>query len=72
MQTLDHPIATARMPGRTQRRVTGLVFAGLLQVGLVWALIVGLHINVWPAPTPPPGQIFAFINFAYVPRLGVF
>ena len=58
MQTLDHPIATARMPGRTQRRVTGLVFAGLLQAGLVWALIVGLHINVWPAPTPPPGQIF--------------
>jgi len=58
MQTLNHPITTARPPGQTQRRVTGLVFAGLLQAAVVWALIVGLHINVWPTPAPPPGQIF--------------
>ena len=58
MQTLDHPISKARPPGQTQRRVTGLVFAGLLQAAAVWALIVGLHINVWPTPMPPPGQIF--------------
>ena len=58
MQALDHPIATTRTPGHTRRRVTGFVFAGLLQAAAVWALVVGLHINVWPTPIPPPGQIF--------------
>jgi periplasmic protein TonB len=66
MTTATHAIAT---PGRAQRRVTGFILALLLQVALVWALIVGLHIQVLPQPdhhtvitilrdhtNPPPAQ----------------
>ena len=53
MQATEHAIATTRPKGMTPERVTGLVFAGLLQAALIFALIEGLNIKVWP--TPPPG-----------------
>ncbi len=69
MTTIDHAIATPP-PGRMQRRAAGLLAAGLLQVALIYALIVGLDIKVAPFvdpiihgrvivdttkhPTPPP------------------
>ena len=52
MQT-NHAIALQRAPRLTTQRATGLFFAGLLQVALIWALIEGLNIKVWPT-TPPP------------------
>jgi len=45
---MDHAIAVARPKGMTPQRTTGLVFAGLLQVALIWALVEGLNIKVWP------------------------
>ena len=50
MQTSDHAIALARPKGMTPQRVTGLIFAGLLQAALILALIEGLNIKVWPTP----------------------
>jgi TonB family protein len=47
MTTIDHAIATPP-PGRMQRRAAGLLFAGLLQVALIYALIVGLDIKIPP------------------------
>lgn len=41
MQTSDHAIALARPKGMTPQRVTGLIFAGLLQAALILALIEG-------------------------------
>ena len=52
MQATEHAIATARPKGMTPQRVTGLVFAGLLQAALIFALIEGLNIKVWPTPEP--------------------
>ncbi|MDE2112405.1 MAG: energy transducer TonB [Alphaproteobacteria bacterium] len=52
MQTIEHAIAMTRPKGMTPRRLTGFVFAGLLQVALIFALINGLNIKVWPEPTP--------------------
>lgn len=52
MQTMDHAIVMARPKGMTPQRATGLVFAGLLQVALIFALVEGLNIKVWPTPTP--------------------
>ena len=51
MQTMDHAIAMARPKGMTPQRLTGFFFAGLLQVALIFALIEGLNIKVWPQPT---------------------
>ncbi len=48
---------TATIPGRAQKRLTGLFLAVLLQVGLIWALVVGLDIKVWPTPIIPPFQV---------------
>jgi protein TonB len=50
MQTVEHAIATMRPKGMTPQRATGLAFAGLLQVALIWALVEGLDIKVWPQP----------------------
>jgi len=50
MQTLDHAIVLARPKGMTPQRATGLIFAGLLQVALIFALVEGLDIKVWPQP----------------------
>lgn len=52
MQTVEHAIAMTRPKGVTPQRLTGFVFAGLLQVALIFALIEGLNIKVWPEPTP--------------------
>ena len=52
MQTMDHAIVMARPKGMTPQRATGLVFAGLLQVALIFALVEGLNIKVWPTPEP--------------------
>jgi periplasmic protein TonB len=52
MQTMDHAIVMARPKGMTPQRATGLAFAGLLQVALIFALVEGLNIKVWPTPTP--------------------
>ena len=41
---------TARPSRMTAQRMTGLVFAGLLQVVLIWAIIEGLNIKVWHVP----------------------
>jgi protein TonB len=49
MQT-NHAIVTQRAPRLTTQRITGFVFAGLLQVAAIWALIEGLNIKVWPTP----------------------
>jgi periplasmic protein TonB len=48
MQTMS--VITAAPRRVTPQRATGLLFAGLLQVALVWALIEGLNIKVWPEP----------------------
>ena len=50
MQTVEHAIATMQPRGMTPQRATGLAFAGLLQVALIFALVEGLDIKVWPAP----------------------
>jgi protein TonB len=50
MQATQHAIATARPKGMTPERVTGLVFAGLLQAALIFALVEGLNIKVRPTP----------------------
>ncbi len=50
MQTTQHAIATVRSKGMTPQRVTGFVFAGLIQVAVILALIEGLHVKVWPTP----------------------
>lgn len=52
MQATEHAIATARPKGMTPERVTGLVFAGLLQAALIFALIEGLTLKVWPTASP--------------------
>ena len=52
MQTMDHAIVMARPRGVTPQRATGLIFAGLLQVALIFALVEGLNIKVWPSPEP--------------------
>ncbi len=52
MQTVEHAIAMTRPKGVTPQRLTGFVFAGLLQAALIFALIEGLNIKVWPEPTP--------------------
>jgi len=49
---MDHAIVMARPKGMTPQRATGLVFAGLLQVALIFALVEGLNIKVWPTPEP--------------------
>jgi len=51
MQTMSHALVMGRPPHMTAERATGLIFAGLLQVALIWALIEGLNIKVWPEPT---------------------
>ena len=43
MQTVAH---TLPPPGRAKGRVSGLVFAILLQAGLIYALVVGLEIKI--------------------------
>jgi len=60
MQATQHAIATTRPKGMTPERVTGLVFAGLLQAALIFALIEGLNIKVWP--TPEPGTAIEIIK----------
>lgn len=40
MQAIEHTITAP--PGRMQRRISGLIFAGLLQVGVVWVLVSGV------------------------------
>ena len=52
MQTMDHAIVMAPPKGVTPQRATGLIFAGLLQVALIFALVEGLNIKVWPTPEP--------------------
>jgi protein TonB len=69
MQTAAHTMPPMGPPGRAQRRATGLFFAVLIQAGLVYALVTGLHVNVLPTifrdpiivtipkgPKPPPPQ----------------
>ena len=56
MQTVAQTMAP---PGRAQRRLAGLFFALLLQVGLITALVIGLDIKVWP--TPEVGIVTRFI-----------
>ncbi len=46
MQTLDHAIVRAQPKGMTRNRATGLIFTGLLQTTLIWALVEGLNIKV--------------------------
>jgi len=60
MQATEHAIATARPKGMTPERVTGLVFAGLLQAALIFALIEGLNIKVWP--TAPTGTTIEIVR----------
>lgn len=50
MQTTQHAITTVRPKGMTPQRVTGFVFAGLIQIAVILALIEGLHVKVWPMP----------------------
>lgn len=51
MQT-NHAIVMQRAPRLSTPRIMGFVFAGLLQVAAIWALIEGLNIKVWPLPEP--------------------
>ncbi|MDE2630478.1 MAG: energy transducer TonB, partial [Alphaproteobacteria bacterium] len=44
--------ATVRPKGMTPQRVTGFIFAGLIQVAVILALIEGLHVKIWPTPEP--------------------
>jgi periplasmic protein TonB len=43
--------------GGAGRRFWGLFFAILLQVGLIYALVEGLNLKVWPTPTVAPFQV---------------
>lgn len=55
---MQHTVHTAAAPGRFTRRATGILFAGLLQVGFVWALVVGLDIKDLVKPFTPPFETF--------------
>jgi hypothetical protein len=48
---------TMPVPGGAGRRFWGLFFAILLQVGLIYALVEGLNLKVWPKPTVDPFQV---------------
>ena len=56
MQTLDHAIVRAQPKGMTRNRATGLIFTGLLQATLIWALVEGLNIKV-PLTIFDPGTV---------------
>ena len=51
MQT-NHAIVMGRSTAPDDTALMGFVFAGLLQVAAIWALIEGLNIKVWPTPDP--------------------
>jgi|WetSurMetagenome_2_1015567.scaffolds.fasta_scaffold165729_1 periplasmic protein TonB len=48
---------TMSAPGGAGRRFWGLFFAILLQAGLIYALVEGLNLKVWPKPTVEPFQV---------------
>ena len=43
---MQHTVHAVPAPGRFSKRAVGLLFAGLLQAGMVWALIAGLDVKV--------------------------
>ena len=56
---MQHIVHAVPAPGRFSKRAVGLLLAGLLQAGLIWALIAGLDIKVLGTHyTPPIGVIF--------------
>ncbi len=50
----------AAAQGRFTRRATGLLFAGLLQAGFVWALVVGLDVKELVKPMLGPIDTFFY------------
>lgn len=47
-------VHTTTAPGRFSRRAMGLLFAGLLQAGVIWALVAGLDVKVILDTFRPP------------------
>jgi TonB family protein len=50
---MQHTTQAATAQGRFTKRATGLLFAGLLQAGFVWALVVGLDVKDLVKPFVP-------------------
>ena len=51
---MQHIVHAVPAPGRFSKRAVGLLFAGLLQAGMVWVLIAGLDIKVLGTHYTPP------------------
>jgi protein TonB len=55
---MQHTIHVATAQGRFTKRATGFLFAGLLQVGFVWALVAGLDVKDLVKPLVEPFETF--------------
>lgn len=55
---MQHATQAVTAQGRFSRRAMGLLFAGLLQAGFVWALVVGLEVKDLVKPFTGPIQTF--------------
>jgi protein TonB len=55
---MQHTVHTTAATGRFTRRAAGLLAAGLLQAGFVWALVAGLDIRDLIIPVTPQIETF--------------
>lgn len=55
---MQHTTQAATAQRRFTKRATGLLFAGLLQAGFVWALVVGLDVKDIVKPLSDPFETF--------------
>ena len=55
---MQHTVHAVPAPGRFSKRAVGLLAAGLLQAGMVWALIEGLDVKLLPTISGPVHVIF--------------
>ena len=54
---MQHTTQSVPAPGRFSRRAAGFLFAGLLQAGLIWALVSGLDIKIIPQVISDPFKV---------------
>lgn len=55
---MQHTVHAVPAPGRFSKRAVGLLCAGLLQAGMVWALIEGLDVKLLPTIAGPVRVVF--------------
>ena len=55
---MQHTVHAVPAPGRFSKRAVGLLCAGLLQAGMVWALIEGLDVKLLPTFVDPVRVVF--------------